>query len=501
MRTLPPTSPESVGQPPNSSPAPEPPRAAAKKSLASALHPWLFTVGDAFLINLAFVLAWFIRYQLEFGREVAEQDYLPLGSYTTIQLVLTGLMLTSFWLQGLYRRRRRLGWADEVAVFATGSLVSVAALIVGVFYVRPFGYSRLIFIYALVLCVVLLTISRAVVALVRDYQRRHGIGLRRVLVVGDSRVGPTIVQNIVAQPELGYQIVGFVNDQPQDKIGRIPYLGAVAQTPDLIRQHQVEEIIIALPSASHQQVTQLVMACDRNNVAFRIVPDFFELSLNQLDVEDINGIPLIGLREARLPTHQFLLKRIIDVIVSPILLVLTSPLVALIIISIKLNSAGPVFVKQQRIGRLGKPFTFYKFRSMVADAQDQLTSLLVQNQADGPIFKMKDDPRVTYVGRIIRRFSMDELPQLYNVLRGEMSLVGPRPAFPHEVEQYRDWHLRRLSVAPGMTGLWQVSGRSDLPFDEMALLDLWYVENWSLSLDLKILLRTIPAVLFGYGAY
>ena len=194
-------------------------------------------------------------------------------------------------------------------------------------------------------------------------------------------------------------------------------------------------------------------------------------------------------------------KRALDVIAATILLTVGLPLGALIALAVRINSPGPILYSQTRIGRNGHPFNIFKFRSMTADADAQLDEMAELNEASGPLFKMRDDPRRTAVGRILRRFSLDEVPNLINVLRGEMSLVGPRPNVPDEVAQYKDWHRRRLSVSPGMTGLWQVSGRSDLTFDEMVLLDIYYAENWSLTLDLGILLRTIPKVLGGEGAY
>ncbi|MEJ2555413.1 MAG: sugar transferase [Anaerolineae bacterium] len=213
------------------------------------------------------------------------------------------------------------------------------------------------------------------------------------------------------------------------------------------------------------------------------------------------GIPLIGVKEVRIGGIPFLIKRGVDVAFSLFVLVFAAPLMALIALSIKLDSPGPVFFRQQRMGKGGQPFTLYKFRSMTLGAEEQKELLRDLNQADGPIFKIREDPRVTWVGRGLRRFSLDELPQFYNVLRGDMSLIGPRPPLPEEVAQYQSWHMRRLEIAPGITGLWQISGRSELPFDEMALLDIYYVEQWSPALDLKILLRTIPSVIFGDGAY
>lgn len=456
---------------------------------------------DVILINVGFAFAWYLRYQLELGSEVAASDYLPLGSYLGIQAFLTVCILFIFRLNGVYGRRRRQGWADEVSGLASGTLVGVATMIVAVFYLRPFGYSRLVFIYALVIVVCLLAAARLFDRAWRGYLRRKGIGLDRVLVVGEGPLGRMIMQNIVAQPEVGYKIVGFVDDEPRQPLGRFEYLGATAEIPQLVWRYQIDEVIIALPSSSHLKVTEILIACARLNVQFRIVPDFYDLSLNQVDVAEINGIPLIGLREASLQGSGQVLKRAIDVVIASAALILVSPIMLLIAIAIKLESPGPVIVRQVRIGRWGKPFDFFKFRSMRDRADQELRALADQNEASGPIFKIRNDPRRTRVGRWLRRFSFDEVPQLFNVLRGDMSLVGPRPPFPWEVAKYAEWHRRRLQVHPGITGLGQVSGRSDLPFDETALLDIWYIENWTLGLDLKILLRTLPAVISGHGAY
>lgn len=461
----------------------------------------LLALIDVVLINLGFAIAWYLRYQLELFREVAAADYLPISSYFGIQAFLIVCLLIIYKLNGVYGRRRRQGWADEVSGITAGALVGVAIMIVAVFYVRPFGYSRLVFIYACVAIIVLLAMARVVERGWRGYLRRKGIGLQRVLVVGEGPLGRMIMQNIVAQPELGYKIVGFVDDEPRQSLGRFEYLGTTAEIPQLVWQHQIDEVIIALPSASHQKVTEIVIACSRLNVRFRIVPDFYDLSLNQVDVVEINRIPLIGLREVSLPGSGQVIKRIVDVLVASIALIVLAVPMLLIAIAIKLDSPGPIIVRQVRIGRWGKPFDFFKFRSMRDGADQELQALIAQNEANGPIFKIRNDPRRTRVGRWLRRFSLDEIPQLFNVLRGDMSLVGPRPPFPWEVDQYAEWHRRRLQVYPGITGLGQVSGRSDLPFDETALLDIWYIENWTLGLDLKILLRTLPAVISGHGAY
>jgi exopolysaccharide biosynthesis polyprenyl glycosylphosphotransferase len=225
------------------------------------------------------------------------------------------------------------------------------------------------------------------------------------------------------------------------------------------------------------------------------------MTLNRMQVEEVAGVPMIGLKEAGISGLNQLIKRTIDIVFSAMALVLGAPLMALIALMIKMESPGPVLFRQERVGKNGHRFELYKFRSMIQGAEAQQEALRALNEADGPLFKIREDPRVTRLGKWLRRLSLDELPQFYNVLRGDMSLIGPRPPLPAEVEQYQEWHKRRLEVSPGITGLWQVSGRSELTFDEMALLDIYYIENWSLSLDTKILWQTVPRVLFGSGAY
>ena len=231
------------------------------------------------------------------------------------------------------------------------------------------------------------------------------------------------------------------------------------------------------------------------------MPNFFQLTKNQMQVERLDGIPLITTRSVSIAGWNFFVKRALDVTLATVLLVVGLPFAALIALCVRFSSPGPIFYSQTRIGRNGQPFKILKFRSIIADAEEQLDDIADLNEASGPLFKMRDDPRRTPLGSFLRRFSLDELPNLVNVLRGEMSLVGPRPNVPEEVAQYKEWHRKRLSVSPGMTGLWQVSGRSDLTFDEMVLLDIYYAENWSLTLDLGIMLRTLPKVLGGEGAY
>jgi exopolysaccharide biosynthesis polyprenyl glycosylphosphotransferase len=334
--------------------------------------------------------------------------------------------------------------------------------------------------------------------------RRQGVGVARAIIVGAGEVGRTVMRTMVAHPDLGYEIAGFVDDDPSKgttDIGRFKGLGSLDNLPLLVQDEAIDEVIITLPWQYHRKIMAIMAQCERENIKARIVPDLFQMTISRMSIIEMGGIPLIGVKQVQISPFTRLIKRGVDVVFSLLVLILAAPLMGLIALAIKLGSPGPVLFRQQRVGKGGKIFVLYKFRSMAVGAEEQQELLSDLNEADGPIFKIKEDPRVTRVGRWLRRLSLDELPQFYNVLRGDMSLIGPRPPVPEEVAQYQPWHMRRLEIAPGITGLWQVSGRSELPFDEMALLDIYYAEQWSPALDVKILLRTIPTVVFGDGAY
>ncbi len=311
-----------------------------------------------------------------------------------------------------------------------------------------------------------------------------------------------IMQALAGRPHLGYAVAGFLATDGDTDFGRFRRLGTPDELERVIRQERIAQVVIALPSASHEAIMRIVNHCRRDGVQFKLVPDLYEVSLGRLDVDTVSGIPLMGIKNPAIQGVNFVAKRVIDVVISSTLLVLCSwfllPLALLIWLEDR--SCSPLF-GQERVGRGGRQFTMQKFRSMRPGADKQLADLLAFNEAEGPIFKMRDDPRRTRIGTLMRRWSIDELPQLWNVLKGDMSLIGPRPATPREVALYEEWQLHRLDALPGITGLWQVSGRSELGFSEQVLMDITYIENWSLGLDLRILLRTVPAVLTGKGAF
>lgn len=460
---------------------------------------------DAGMIFLGFALAYYVRYQLEWGPPIYEEFYQPFASFLWIGLTLVGLLLVLFETRGLYRLPRGSGLLDTVSRVAGATTVGMAALIVLLYALQTF-YTRLMYAYAWLAIIVCVTLGRALVGAVRRWLWRQGIGAERVLVVGAGPLGQQIMRGIQRHPELGYFLVGYVDETPlntpasaQEEPPR--YLGRPADIALLLEPCHIDEVIVALPSEAHATTLAVANQCRSEGVDFRIAPDIYELSYDRVDIAELGGTPLIGLKEVAIRGWNLVVKRAMDIVLSILALLLGWPLFLIIALIIRLDSPGPIIFTQKRVGLRGRAFTVFKFRTMHERAEQEQERLAPLNEASGPLFKIRDDPRLTRVGRILRRTSLDELPQIFNILMGEMSWVGPRPGTPSEVARYETWQRKRLEVLPGLTGLWQTSGRSDLTFDDMVRLDIYYAENWNLWLDVVILLRTIPAVLSGRGAY
>jgi exopolysaccharide biosynthesis polyprenyl glycosylphosphotransferase len=457
---------------------------------------------DLALFNVSMVLAYWMRYELEWFRDISY--YHTLSAYLPFSLLFTLLMLLTFRMDRVYRQRPGLQWLDQVYRIINATAKSTVVMLAVTFVLQPLEYSRLLLVETGINAIVLLAISRVIESAIIGRLRTRGIGVHRAIIVGAGEIGRTVMRTVVARPGLGYHIVGFVDDNPEkgnSSIGRFEGLGSIDNLPDLIEERDIDEVIITLPWMYHRKIMGVVRTCERRNVNAHIVPDLFQMSLSRVDVDDLGGVPLVGVRDVGFGQRVRTVKRAVDIVGATLALTLGAPFLGLIAAAIRLDSPGPIIFRQTRVGANGKPFEMYKFRSMYQGAEQQLEEIRDLSEVDGPIFKMRDDPRVTRVGRILRRASLDELPQFLNVLRGDMSLVGPRPPLPSEVDEYLEWQKKRLEVRPGMTGLWQVSGRSLLSFDDQCLLDVYYIENWSLWLDFKILSRTIPEVLFGNGAY
>ncbi len=463
-------------------------------------------VSDLLLVNLGFALAYVARY--------VWQWFLPVTSFATYrayvgqQVALTVLLALAFRYTGVWRRRRGESWLDEAARIITATAAGITLMMAVTFFVQPSPFSRLLIFWALLFIVLLLGAARLTRRLLLGVLYRRGIGVDRALVVGTGETGRSVIRTLLARPDLGFRIVGYLDDGTAENggTGRIPRLGELDDLERALKQHDpIHSVFIALPGAMHAPLLKLLQVCQQHAVRAQVVPDLLQLSLNRVEFTNMAGIPLLGVRDmeafGHISTPGRILKRALDLTIIILLAPVTLIVMGVIALLIKLDSPGPVFYASPRVGREGRRFSMYKFRSMVDNADLQKEALQELNEADGPLFKIKADPRLTRAGRLIRRLSLDELPQVYNVLLGQMSLVGPRPPLPEEVGKYQSWHKQRLAVVGGMTGLWQVSGRSDLSFDELCLLDIYYIENWTLGLDVKILLQTIPHLLSGKGAY
>jgi exopolysaccharide biosynthesis polyprenyl glycosylphosphotransferase len=468
-------------------------------------------VLDAAMINLAFLAAYFVRFNLLHGITFSSSRYsdLPRQSLETLQIAMTAGVLVVFLLRGLYRVRVAGTWFKQVSIVIASTSIAFALFAAYEFVLQRTDFAlaqaRVLVGVAWVTSIVAVCLARFALSLLLGWLYRHNIGMTNLLVVGAGRPGKLLMQHIADNPDLGYRVVGFIHDLegPPVDFGRFKVLGTMAELDSVIRTNRVGEVIVALPSHQHQQILRTVRVCERAGADFKLLPDLYELSLSRIDVDSIEGVPLIGLRRTLTTGWQQAIKRTIDMVGAGLVLLLGAPIWLLVALAIKLDSPGPVLFRQVRVGYRGQTFHILKFRSMHVNADERYAAFLAQMR-DHPtekVFKDKRDPRHTRVGRFIRRTSLDEIPQFINVLKGEMSLVGPRPLQPFEHETFEDWGQAHVEVPPGVTGLWQVRGRSNITFDERILMDLYYIENWSLRLDLQILLRTIPAVLFSRGAF
>jgi exopolysaccharide biosynthesis polyprenyl glycosylphosphotransferase len=323
----------------------------------------------------------------------------------------------------------------------------------------------------------------------------------RAIIVGTTEVARRLAHLFRTEHGLGYRLCGFVVTEDTSPDGIEPVLGRVEDLARILDDHRVGEVVVALPGRDHERVIDVAQRCQHHHVRLRVVPDLLEIVMSRATFTEVGNIPLIGLRDPVITGYRSWAKRAFDIAVASFCIVLFLPLFIIIPILIRLDSRGKAIFLQKRAGVNGRPFFMYKFRSMVDGADEQLPNLIDLNNLKEPAYKLLDDPRVTRVGRFLRRTSLDELPQFFNVLKGEMSMVGPRPEAMEVVAQYNLENRRRLSVKPGITGPMQVNGRADLPFEDRVRLELGYISQYSLLEDFKYLLRTIPAIYHGKGAY
>jgi exopolysaccharide biosynthesis polyprenyl glycosylphosphotransferase len=417
-----------------------------------------------------------------------ETDWLP---FLSVIIVLV------FWVGGLYRRRELRAGLGQI-VFSL-ILVAVITLAFGLgtgYHFTTYGLTPT----ALVLTALFIGLLRASYdVLTRDVLNLAGVRRRAVLVGKGEELAELRRTLGNDRNGISYEFLGAI--APEGDAGPLPLLGELDAVPRILRENDIHELIVTERGFNDRELLELVEEAHRAGVKVKVAPRTTELLLERAEYIPGQGAPLFELSPPALQGWEWAVKRSFDVVVSTLVIILGSPVWAAIAGAIKLSSPGPVFYRDQRIGLGDQPFGMIKFRTMYADAAERQAALEAENEASGPLFKIKDDPRVTRVGGVLRRFSLDELPQVLNVLTGEMSLVGPRPLPVRDYEQLEPWHRKRYLVLPGMTGLWQVSGRIDLSFDDLVRLDFYYIENWSIWLDISILAKTLPAVLARRGAY
>jgi exopolysaccharide biosynthesis polyprenyl glycosylphosphotransferase len=445
--------------------------------------------------------------------------FAPYGALMLFVIVIRVLALRYY---DLYRLRGEFSFFDDgIRVFkstAIGSLLIVAAAFLyrGGFNYRAFSYARSVFILDFLIALGSFYSIRLLIRTAQTFFRLRGVNLIPTLVVGRGPEAIFCIKEMRERPSLGYRVIGVVDSDvregavPETYQG-VPVVSDLAGLPEAIRASGANEVIIAESNVDGDVLFDVMMRCGRRRgVEFRIAPSLFNCLPSKTEVDQIGALPMIRLFREPLSDFARGTKRISDIVIGTVTLALFSPFWLLISLLIKFDSKGPVFYAQERVGMDGRIFVVYKFRTMRVDADSEIhreyQRKFIAGHAEAnvgdakkPAYKLRDDPRITRVGRILRRLSLDEVPQLFNVLRGDMSVVGPRPPIPYEVEAYELRHRKRLDMKPGLTGLWQVSGRNRLPFEEMVKLDLFYIENWSLLFDLKIILRTVLVMLRGDG--
>lgn len=511
---------------------------ARKRSpLASAIPVTVLVLVDVALTLAAFALSYKLRQHSDIFIWRPRKSFLPIGVANDFEPYLGFLffapIVKTYMLRryGLYRLRGEFSFGNDFAKIISASTLASLVLVLIAFSFRQgfayrdghlvwldFSYSRLVFVYDWLLAIAAFWLARSVVRVVQILYRSAERNLIPTVVVGCGEMAQVCISEISKKRSLGYKLVGAVKARVnEDSSSLASYgvrmLGGFDDLPDLVKRYGVEEVLITDTRINPRKMFEVLMECGRDHhIKYRVIPNLFDCLPGKTEIATIGSLPMIKLYEEPLRGSQRAVKRGIDVLASIVLLLITWPFWLALAILIKMESRGPVFLKQERVGMDGNVFSMIKFRSMIDGVDDQAHRDLMektingedanQGTPDAPIYgKLRNDPRLTKIGNWMRRYSVDELPQVINVLMGEMSIVGPRPPIPYEVRHYKDWHRTRFHVRPGITGLWQVSGRNRLHFEEMVRLDVFYIENWSPWLDVKIMLKTLPVMLRGDNTY
>jgi exopolysaccharide biosynthesis polyprenyl glycosylphosphotransferase len=473
----------------------------------------LMKIVDAIIIAIAFFLAFFIGIALRqrfMGSVFAfapsndlEGAIFFLKNHLSLVLVTIPAWIGLMSWDGVYQDfRTKLFIEIAWRVFRTG-VISVVIMGSIVFLLKMTLTSRLYVAVFAITAFICLTIGKALWKKVMDIAFKRGYNLVNLLIVGSGTRAQEFIKLIKLHSNWGLKIIGLVDDDPKrlgKKVLDYEVIGRLRDIPRILREHIIDRVIFVVPRLWLNRIEPAIEHCEMEGIDTAVAVDLFQPKLARIRQSQLVHIPLLIFQTSIAKEWQIFMKRLADILISLFAIVCLSPLLLILMLMIKITSRGPIFFRQTRVGMNGRLFTLYKFRSMVDGAEIRKRELERQNEMNGPTFKMRRDPRVTRFGRFMRKFSFDEYPQLYNVLKGDMSLVGPRPALPKEVEMYEVWQRRRLSMKPGITCIWQVSGRNKIDFDRWMEMDLQYIDNFSLWVDFTLLIRTVFVVLTGYGA-
>ena len=422
---------------------------------------------------------------------------LPFWIYAAVPFIWVMVFLVT----SVYDPKRTYRLVDELQ---TVSLASLLALLIcaGIFYLFFREFSRWLFIFFFAINLLLLLSWRIIARYVWRTVRFPISENKRVLIIGAGELGQRVGQMVREYKWTGLSLAGYLDDDPEaQKRKHVVWLGRVTDMQRVVQEYDISDVVVTLPQSALGKVNDLVRTMHELPLFIRVVPDYYSLALYQATVEDFAGIPMINLRDPALNEVQRLIKRVFDIVIGGIAAILILPFLVAVAVAIKIDSPGTVFFRQKRVGENGRLFDMYKFRSMVIGAESRQKEVTEVNEDGEIVYKKADDPRITRVGRFIRRASLDEMPQLFNVLKGDMSLVGPRPELPFMINFYEPWQHTRFAVPQGMTGWWQINGRADKPLHLHTEDDIYYIKNYSLWMDIYILLKTPWVVLRGKGAY
>ena len=410
----------------------------------------------------------------------------------------------ALYANSMYQSTRTRSYLEILWTVVKSAVVTFLLLGTFIFLFKLTFMSRQFFLLFMALGFFFIWLEKTVIFMSSHYVRRQGLNTRRVLIVGTGKRATQFIKRVDQHPEWGFEFLGAIDDEPGrgiHQVGRLDVIGTLEDIPRIFHRDAIDEVVFLVPRSRLNALQGAIDDCETEGVVVTVAVDLFDTKLARSSVSELDGLPLLRFRTTHAKEWELLLKRLFDFSAAGLGILLLSPLFLIMAILIKVTSKGPVFFKQYRLGLAGRRFTLYKFRTMRQGAHEVLSDVTDLNSMTTPEFRDKKTSWITPVGRFMRKFSIDELPQLFNVFIGHMSIVGPRPTVPDEVDKYKDWQRRRFSMKPGITCLWQVNGRNNIAFEDWMKLDLEYLDNWSLWLDAKILIKTVPVVLFGIGAY